>query len=234
MLALWLGTSGTLPAQTPDTTKQRPIIRPGVPADTLTPERARDNSAELIDSLLVEVDSTVAADTVALSARANAEIRKIIPKRAALLSLMLPGAGQVYNGQKWKVPVIYAGFATFGYFIVDFTNRYQDFLAGYTEAYNKPHVVGQDPGRTKIAVVRGREYPLNSLKTGTDFYRRWRDFNIIFTALFWGLNVVDANVTAHLKTFDISDSLTLRPGPAVLPSVGRYVPGISLTLSFKK
>ncbi|MEZ0539631.1 DUF5683 domain-containing protein [Fibrella arboris] len=237
VLFLYFCLLGTLQAQTPDTTKQRPIIRPGVPAktDTLTPEMATDNNALLVDSLAVgdELDSA-ATDTVQLSAKANEEIRKIVPKRAAILSLMLPGLGQIYNGQKWKVPFIYAGFGTFGYFIVDFTSKYKTYLAGYTEAYNKPDVPGQDPSRTKTAFVYGNERSLNYLKASVDYWRRWRDYNIIFTALFWGLNVVDANVTAHLKTFDISDSLTLKYDPVILPSVSGFVPGIRLTMNFKK
>jgi hypothetical protein len=237
---LWVGllsifTLGTSLAQTPDTTRQRPVIRPGVPAptDTLTPEMARDNAAFLVDSLNTDADS-VAIDTVQISEKASAEIRKIIPKRASLLSLALPGLGQIYNGQKWKVPIIYAGFASFGYFIVTLGGRYQDYLAGYAVAYNKPNVPGQDPNRTKVAVVEGRELPLNQLKSSTDFYRRWRDYNIIFTALFWGLNVVDANVTAHLKTFDLTDSLTLKYAPTVIPSLSGFVPGVKVTMMFKK
>lgn len=242
---LWLGllsvsALGTLQAQTPDTTRQRPIIRPGIPAkgDTLTPEMARDNAALLVDSLAVDEVDSVTTDTVQLSAKANAEIRKIIPKRAALLSLALPGLGQIYNGQKWKVPVIYAGFGTFGYFIVAYTGRYQEYLAGYRTAYAltvnpNTQLPITDP-RDKVAIIQGRSLDLNQLRQGTDFWRRWRDYNIIFTALFWGLNVVDANVTAHLKTFDLSDSLTLKYSPTVMPSVSGFVPGVKLTMTFKK
>lgn len=229
--------SGTLLAQTPDTTRQRPVIRPNVPtsSDTLTPETPTENAVLLVDSLLTDDGAdTVATDTVQLSEKTNAEIRKIVPKRATLLSLALPGLGQIYNGQKWKVPIIYAGFGTFGYFIVDFTNRYRKFLAGYTEAFSKPNVPGQDPSRTKFAVVDGKERSLNYLKSSVEYWRRWRDYNIIFTVLFWGLNVVDANVTAHLKTFDLSDSLTLNYAPTVITSPSGFVPGVKLTMNFKK
>ncbi|RYF62151.1 MAG: hypothetical protein EOO39_30830 [Cytophagaceae bacterium] len=241
VLFLWISllsvsTLGTLLAQTPDTTKQRPVIRPGVPAksDTLTPEMARDNNAMLVDSLAVDDDDSVATDTVQLSAKVNEEIKKIIPKRAALLSLALPGLGQIYNGQKWKVPFIYAGFGTFGYLIVDFTTKYKAYLAGYTEAYSTTVAAGEDPNRVKVATVFGNQRSLNYLKASVDYWRRWRDYNIIFTALFWGLNVVDANVTAHLKTFDLSDSLTLKYEPTILPSLSGPVPGIRLTMHFKK
>ncbi len=229
VLGLCLIGSSTLLAQVPDTTRQLPVIRSGVPvrADTLPPAEAE------ADSLMEQ--PAAPTDTVTLSARANAEIRKIVPRRSSLLSLAVPGLGQIANGQKWKVPIIYAGFATFGYLIVDLTNKYEEYLAGYTEAYNKPNVPGQDPNRTKTAIVRGREVSLNNLKANTDYFRRWRDYNLIFTALFWGLNVVDANVTAHLKTFDISDSLTLRYAPTVIPTAtAGFVPGVKLTMNFRK
>ncbi|NID09337.1 DUF5683 domain-containing protein [Fibrivirga algicola] len=241
VLTCLLGLSGTLLAQTPDTTRQRPVIRPGVPArtDTLTPKMATENAALLVDSLLVDSDTdSVSTDTVQLSDKVNAEIRKIVPKRAALLSLALPGLGQIYNGQKWKAPVIYAGFGTFGYFIVTYTGNYQTYLTAYrTASAMTVNPVTQAPitdPREKTAVVNGRPLDLNQLKQGTDFWRRWRDYNIIFTALFWGLNVVDANVTAHLKTFDLSDSLTLKYSPTVIPSPSGFVPGVKLTMNFKK
>ncbi|WP_051054159.1 DUF5683 domain-containing protein [Fibrella aestuarina] len=227
VLTLLLGTSVAM-AQTTDTTRQRPVIRP-TPPDTLPPvDSAANDMEELVDSL------APAVDTLTVSAAAQAEINKIIPKKATIRSVILPGWGQFYNRQKWKIPVIYAGFGTFAYFIITYTGNYQEYLAGYQEAYNLKTVPGQDPGRTKTAIVKGRELNLNQLKQGTDFWRRWRDYNYIFTALFYGLNIVDANVSAHLKTFDVSDSLTLKYAPTLIPtSAVSFVPGIKLTMVIK-
>ncbi len=199
------------------------MIRQDLPADTIRPD--------VVEYDTLSADTPV-PDTLTLSDSANAKIRKIIPKRAALLSLMLPGAGQYYNGQIWKIPVIYAGFTTFGILIGRFNGQYVEFLNAYTQAYKQP---GTDP-RAKKAYVSSldRDLDLNQLQRGTEFYRRWRDYNYIFTALFWTLNIVDANVTAHLKTFDISDSLTLRYNPVIIPSSVGMVPGISLRLAFRK
>jgi Family of unknown function (DUF5683) len=227
-LCLWLSLHLPTCAQTPDTTRPSPVgrfpvIRQDLPADTIRPN-------------VVEYDTLSAdapgPDTLTLSDSANAKIRKIVPKRAALLSLMLPGAGQYYNGQIWKIPVIYAGFTTFGILISRFNGQYVEFLNAYTEAYKQP---GTNPQLKKAVLAsRNLELDLNQLQRGTEFYRRWRDYNYIFTALFWALNVVDANVTAHLKTFDISDSLTLRYNPTIIPSTAGMVPGISVRLAFRK
>ncbi|MBO0931633.1 DUF5683 domain-containing protein [Fibrella aquatilis] len=226
-LFLWLAVMTTSHAQTADTSRPAPVgrfpvIRQDLPADTIRPD--------VVEYDTLSADTPV--DTVSLSDSANAKIRKIIPKRAALLSLALPGLGQYYNGQIWKIPLIYAGFTTFGILISKFNGDYVEFLSAYEVAYSKP---GTNPVLKKAVVAsRNLELDLNQLQRGTEFYRRWRDYNYIFTALFWALNVVDANVTAHLKTFDISDSLTLRYNPVVIPSTVGMVPGISLTLSFRK
>jgi len=54
----------------------------------------------------------------------------------------------------------------------------------------------------------------------------------LFFILFWGLNVVDATVDAHLKAFDVSDdlSLQLKPGYSQMSNTA----GISLVLNIGK
>jgi hypothetical protein len=237
LLCLLAGYVGNVPAalaQTPDSTRQLPVVRPAA-ADTLPPaDSAADNMAELVDSVMVT------SDTVQVSAAAQAEIYKIVPRKATLRSLVLPGWGQVYNRQIWKVPLIGAGMVTFGVIIVRFTANYNKFYNAYEALYPKNPTTGLptsltgNQGRTLTTVVDDRPLTLDQLGQASTFWRRWRDYNIIFMALFWGLNVVDANVTAHLKTFDISDSLTLKPEPTLLPSTAGVVPGLRLTMTLKK
>ena len=62
-------------------------------------------------------------------------------------------------------------------------------------------------------------------------YRRDMDYSLLVTLVFWGLNIVDATVDAHLRDFDVSDELALRVKPVLLP--GTFTPGISLVLNFK-
>lgn len=194
---------------------------------------------ELVDSLVPAVD------TATISAAAQVEINKIVPKKATIRSVILPGWGQYYNGQKWKIPLVVAGFGTFAYIITDFTKRYQNYFSAFKAAAPKDP---KDPSKylpiteNDLRTIKGkiiidgeeREYYLSQLRQGTEFWRRWRDYNYIFTALFYGLNIVDANVSAHLKTFDVSDSLTFNYAPTVMPSTVGLVPGLKLTLAFKK
>jgi hypothetical protein len=48
----------------------------------------------------------------------------------------------------------------------------------------------------------------------------------------WGINVVDATVDGHLRTFDISDDLSLKVKPVISNNLSSG--GMSLTLNFRK
>lgn len=233
-LLIGLRSLGQVPGQTqPDSSSNR------VTPDRVTPDRNPLRPAAAIkrdtipvgNSQLISVGDSVirgAVDTVKLGVRQTGEIKKIVPKKATLLSLALPGLGQAYNRQYWKIPIIYGGFAVFGYNIVNFNNRFKAFEVGYRTAYNSTG--------TKTAFVNGREYSVQQLKLGYDTYRRWRDLNIILSAAFWAINAVEANVAAHLRTFDLSDDLSIRLQPAMqtpLPG-SRAVAGVKLTFHLKK
>ncbi|GAA4459709.1 hypothetical protein GCM10023189_33760 [Nibrella saemangeumensis] len=219
---------GQVPGQTqPDSTRSRvPTDRnPVRPAATV-----QRDTIPVGNSQLISVGDSIAPgviDTTRLTKIQTAKIQKIVPKKATLLSLALPGLGQAYNRQYWKIPIIYGGFAIFGYNIVSFNQRFKEFETGYRTAYNSTG--------TKTAFVRGREYSVQQLKLGYDTYRRWRDLNIILSVAFWAVNAVEANVAAHLRTFDLSDDLSLRVRPGMQRMPGsRAIPGVQLTFHLKK
>ena len=167
-----------------------------------------------------------AIDTLHLTAGQQAKITKINPRKATIRSLILPGWGQFYNRQYWKIPVIYAGLGVAIGFYSWNNARYGQYLAGYREAYNAPT-------SEKTAIVRGELRSVDQLKRFSDQFRRQRDLTIILTVVGWALNAVEANVAAHLKTFDISDDISMRIGPTVLPGMGLgRVPGIRVTFVY--
>lgn len=143
------------------------------------------------------------------------------PKKATILSAILPGAGQVYNGKAWKVPLLYAGFMTDIYFIGYNNKRYQTFrsaLFAYDEGDRS-----QFPSLNREALVRN-----------VDYWRQNRDMTILLLAGIYALNLIDANVDAHLSGFDISDDLALK----IEPNVGTFAAsstsmGLTLKLQFK-
>ena len=128
------------------------------------------------------------------------------PKKATLMSTFLPGLGQVYNKRYWKVPVIYSAFAAAGYFIFSNQKKYLDFKNAIVYRYDNV------PGNETYSL-----YTVDNLVTLKRTYRRYRDFSILGASLIYALQIVDANVDAHLYEFDVdSISLSFRPEFGIL------------------
>lgn len=163
---------------------------------------------------------------------------KIIPRQATLKSLMIPGWGQLYNRQYWKLPLVAGAFVSLG-MIANWNDvRY----AKYRDYYYQVSTHVDDPSYkppTTVAVPYEdgtiRDLDVNQLKRLTDGYRRNRDYTYIGMVLAWTLNVVDANVSAHLKTFDVSDDISMKVKPTVdyQPFSQSLVSGITLSFNFK-
>ncbi len=139
------------------------------------------------------------------------------PRKAVILSAILPGAGQVYNNKTWKVPIIYGGLATDIYFIGFNNRRYEVFK----EALN-----GFDNGDTSQFPNLNRE----ALVRNVNYWRRNRDLTFLLLGVIYALNMVDANVDAHLSGFEISDDLALDVEPHFESFAGN---NNSLGISFK-
>ncbi|WP_299824642.1 DUF5683 domain-containing protein [uncultured Pontibacter sp.] len=163
------------------------------------------------------------------------------PAKAALYSAIIPGAGQVYNKAYWKVPIIYATGAVLGYFLIDNNNKYQDFREALnlrnrdsSDVYVNDRIYGvYNLNNNGVLTQRGTE----NLRYSRDFYRRNRDLTILLSVLAYGLNIAEAYVHAHLKDFDVSDDLSLRVQPDILPVKGyqnNMVPGLTLVLYTNK
>ena len=106
--------------------------------------------------------------------------KKHSPKTAAILSAVLPGAGQIYNGSWWKVPIVYAGFAGIGYGLYFYQDYYKSFKTAYND-YRNPYLEqGLTPPADTVLTVRGETgYSPVNVQQGRDFYRKYRDLCII-------------------------------------------------------
>lgn len=144
-------------------------------------------------------------------------------RKASLLSAVLPGAGQIYNRSYWKVPVIYAGLGGFGYV----------FFANNTDYYNCRKALRLADNSSGSAEFKGEIYSTDQLLTIKKQYDRQRNIGAIGIFAFYFLNIIDANVDAHLRSFDVSDDLSLRWRPDVNYIRGNYTAGICLQLNFK-
>jgi hypothetical protein len=155
-------------------------------------------------------------------------LRTYNPNKAIKRSAILPGWGQYTNKKIWKIPIVYAGIGIPAYLF--FRNRKQ-----YRESrYAYQNATDGNPTNDYLIVE-----PYYSLRSQTDriqvFSRQVRqnvDYSVLFFIIFWGLNVADAAVDANLKTFDVSDniSLNLKPGHSQLANTN----GLSLVVNIGK
>ena len=153
--------------------------------------------------------------------------RQHSPSRATIFSTLLPGLGQIYNRKYWKVPVIYAGFGVFAYFIVQNTNNYLEYHSAYIEKVNNAK-----HGNYQWLVDK---YTKDNLLSASEYYRRNLEVSIILSAVWYIMNILDATVDAHLYSYNISKDLTMKAGPAILACdpMNRISPGIKLSFTFK-
>jgi hypothetical protein len=144
--------------------------------------------SQQVDSTLVVKDS--------LTAR---EIDPLRPSKAAFYSAILPGLGQAYNKRYWKIPIVYGAIGTSLYFYIDNSKKYHS----YRDAYKR-----------RLAGHNDDQYQYlddSRLISAQRFYQRNRDLSLLVSIGFYILNIVDANVDAHLIQFNVSDKLSLQP-----------------------
>lgn len=159
------------------------------------------------------------------------------PKKASIYSTILPGLGQAYNKKYWKIPIIYIGFGTLGYFIGWNNNFYKTYKQAYVDLTD-----GDDNTNSYLDLDASKYYDLNNptdynnFKTGLskqqEYYRRNRDLLIISTIGFYGLNIIDASVDAHFFDFDISDDLSFNWQPAANLHDSQLLYGFNCTFNF--
>lgn len=156
-------------------------------------------------------------------------VKPVSPLKASVFSAIIPGGGQVYNGfhsnktffgKYWKVPVVYAGIGTCLAFIQFNTKQYRYYKNQYLSS------VDDDPNT--IAEINASTESINRVQ---EQYHQWMDLSYICLAGVYVLQIIEANVDAHLFYFDVSPDLSLHFNPTILSSHGKALTGISLGLS---
>ena len=150
------------------------------------------------------------------------------PNIATYRSAIIPGWGQATNKKYWKIPVVYAALGTTTYIFFRNVKQYNEAKNAFLNAID-----GNPANDSEIP------QPYFSLKDQPDRIKTFRnqvrqnvDYTVLFFILFWGLNVVDATVDAHLKTFDVSDDLSLQIKPGYSQLANTH--GISIVLNIGK
>ncbi|TDU34358.1 hypothetical protein BXY82_2676 [Gelidibacter sediminis] len=129
----------------------------------------------------------------------------LAPSKAAFYSAILPGLGQAYNKKYWKIPIVYAAIGTGIYIYLDNDkqyNRYRDIykrrLAGHTD--DEFYGDGPTPKVSNDGLIRAQ----NTL-------RRNKELSLLITFGLYALNIIDANVDAHLLQYNLDENLALKP-----------------------
>ena len=155
---------------------------------------------------LGEGTNVVLQDTIAPS-----RIDPLSPSKAAFYSAVLPGLGQAYNKKYWKIPIVYAALGTGIYFYIDNTNeynRYRDAFKSRLAGFTDDEFWGSDadgnplssPNISNDALIRAQRT-----------LRRNREISLLVTIGIYALNIIDANVDAHLLQYNVDENLAIKP-----------------------
>jgi len=193
--------------------------------DTLPPKADSLRGRKKVTDSPHKVDSTVK--------------KKHDPHKATLYSTFCPGLGQIYNRKYWKLPLVYAavGIPVYTYFYNrDWYKKCQYALAvALSVNPTKDSINKVDPKLAYFVSIKDDA----DIRTYRNQFRKDQDYTVIFFLLFWGLQIVDATVDAHLMNFDISPDLSLHlqqgsGNSAMLLAPGSSPAGVSLVFDLHK
>ncbi len=234
------------------------LLTAAVAAQDVNPRPDTSETVILRDGDKVRPEETVEMllDSVNVLYRKDKPKFYPVPKKALMYSLLTPGlaGGQFYNRDYWKMPLVITGYGVSTYFIVQNVRGYNGLTKAYKSFYyldreNDGDLYGQrNPNVKEVSAElvwdkRTRSLNFDQVKRAKDYYRRMRDWSFFAAVAVYALAAIETNVAAHLKTFDLSDDLSLRIEPSLRHSSlnamasgtvpGGMVPGVRLVVSVK-
>ncbi|HVZ26904.1 MAG TPA: DUF5683 domain-containing protein [Sediminibacterium sp.] len=152
------------------------------------------------------------------------------PHIATLRSAIIPGWGQAYNREYWKIPIVY-GILSIPTILYFYNNSYYKKTKFAYEARYKALFNSADTADIARIAPELKNLDIISLETYRNSFRRDRDYSILWFLAAWGLQVADATVFAHLRDFDVSDDLSMQVHPSFNPVT--KTPALTLNLQFR-
>jgi Family of unknown function (DUF5683) len=191
---------------------------------TLNPIDTTPVTTKIIAEKTIDATKEINKDTL---------VKKHSPKIAATRSAIFPGLGQIYNKKYWKLPIVYGALGVTTYIFIDNIKTYKEYRFAYNARYKAalPSPRTDSTDYFKLENIYKIIQP-ESIKAARNKFRQYVDYSVLFFILFWGLNVVDATVDAHLKSFDVSPNLSLSINPGRSQMAGTN--GVSLVLHIGK
>lgn len=163
-------------------------------------EDSRDLKEEEIPEVLDEEQVIIVTD----------DIDPLTPAKAAFYSAVLPGLGQAYNKKYWKIPIVYAALGTGVYFYVTNNNeynRYRDAYKSRLAGFKTDEFYFDSQGR-ELTTPRVSD---DGLRRAQKLFRRNKELSLLVTIGIYALNIIDANVDAHLLQYNVDENLSLAP-----------------------
>ncbi len=164
-------------------------------------------TAQEKDAKKEELSEAIVVDSIA---EIREPINPLSPAKAAFYSAVLPGLGQAYNKKYWKIPIVYVALGTGIYFYVTNNteyNRYRDAyksrLAGFTN--DEFYLDSQGNQLTTPRITT------DGLERAQKLFRRNKELSLLITIGIYALNIIDANVDAHLLQYNVDENLSLAP-----------------------
>ncbi len=166
--------------------------------------------AALVFSILTNAqekknEGQLGKNIVVLDSTSRPPIDALSPAKAAFYSAILPGLGQAYNKKYWKIPLVYAALGTGIYFYLDNDKEYKRYrdaykrrLSGFTD--DEFYGTGSTPIISNDALIRAQRT-----------LSRNREISLLVTLGIYALNIIDANVDAHLLQYNVDENLALKP-----------------------
>jgi len=162
-----------------------------------------------------KIDTTFVAD----------EINILAPSKAAFYSAVFPGLGQVYNKKYWKAPIVWGAVGTGVYFYLNNNNKYNKYREAFrSELTGRPHEfdgTGEKPKLTKDGLERAQ-----------NFYKKNRDLSLFVTIGLYILNIIEANVDAHLPDKALNTNISFNPTIFTVPTTNQAGFGATISFSF--
>lgn len=164
--------------------------------------------------------------TVASKKMADTSKNKFNPRTATIRSAILPGWGQIYNKKYWKLPLVYGALGTTAGIFAYNVKNYKRLKTAYVLRTDN------NPSNDNQIYSKFQNLSAESIRSYRNVFRQNVDYSALFFIIFWGLNVVDATVDAHLKSFDVNDNLSFEIKPGYSPLANTN--GVSLVMNIGK
>ena len=132
------------------------------------------------------------------------EINPLAPSKAAFYSAVFPGLGQIYNKRYWKAPIVWGAIGWSAYQFVNTNNQYnffRDIFKRRRAGFIDDELFDRNNDGT------GPDFSDESLQNAQERLQRDRDLWLVVTIGFYAFNIIDANVDAHLKQYNVDERL---------------------------